>query len=285
MAKLNFKWLPLLALLLLPVGGCGSSTTEPTAATINVISREDGSGTRGAFVELVGIQDKNKVDHTTPTAEITNNTAVMMTTIANNKNAIGYISLGSLNNTVTALKIDGVAATVETVKSKQYPIVRPFIIATKGTPNPAAQDFIAFIMSKSGQDLVEVKGYIGVTTNHSYQTTAPTGKLTIAGSSSVTPIMERLIEAYQTVNPHVTIDIQQSDSSTGINNVIENICDIGMASRELKSSELNHGLTKTVIALDGIAVIVNNQAPVTALTKEQVKAVFTGEIKTWAALK
>lgn len=252
---------------------------------ITVVSREDGSGTRGAFIELFGVEEKNdagdKVDNTTEEAEITNSTSVMMTTIAGNKGAIGYISLGSLNDTVKAVKIDGTEATVDNIKNGSYKIARPFNIAVKEGLSDTAADFIRFIMSEEGQKVVEDNGYISQGNEGAYSASGVSGKVVVAGSSSVTPVMEKLKEAYVALNPNVTIEVQQSDSTTGITSAIEGICDIGMASRELKDSELEAGLTPTVIAMDGIAVIVNNDSPVDELTSENVKAIFTGEVTDW----
>ncbi len=267
--------------------GCGGSESKNDA--ISVVSREDGSGTRGAFVELMGIEEKdadgNKVDKTIATAEITNSTSVMMTTVAGNKAAIGYISLGSLNDTVKAVKIDGVEATVENVKNGTYKVSRPFNIATMGEVSEVTQDFINFIMSAEGQAVVEDAGYISEGNTGSYTGSGMEGKITVAGSSSVTPVMEKLKEAYIAINPNVTIEVQQSDSSTGMNSTIEGVCDLGMASRELKDSELDAGLTAQAIALDGIAVVVNNDSEITELTSEQVKKIYTGELTKWSEIK
>lgn len=253
---------------------------------ITVVSREDGSGTRGAFIELFGIQSKNdageNVDNTTEDAEITNSTSVMMTTIAGNTEAVGYISLGSLNNTVKAVKIDGTEATVDNIKSGTYKIARPFNIATKEGLSDVAADFIKFIMSEDGQKVVEDNGYISQGNEGAYTAANLSGKIVVAGSSSVTPVMEKLKEAYAVLNPNVTIEVQQSDSTTGMTSAIEGVCDIGMASRELKDSELSAGLNATVIAMDGIAVIVNNDSPVDELTSENVKSIFTGEVTDWS---
>lgn len=256
---------------------------------ITVVSREDGSGTRGAFIELFGIEEKNdageKVDNTTDDAEITNSTSVMMTTIAGNKEAIGYISLGSLNDTVKAVKIDGADATVDDIKSGTYKIARPFNIATKEGLSDVASDFIKFIMSEDGQKVIEDNGYISQGNEGAYTAAGLKGKVVVAGSSSVTPVMEKLKEAYAAANPDVTIEVQQSDSTTGMTSATEGVCDIGMASRELKDSELEAGLTPTVIAMDGIAVIVNNDSPVSELTSDNVKAIFTGEVTDWKDVK
>lgn len=267
-------------------GSTGSANKFDASKDITVISREDGSGTRGAFVELFGILEADangkKIDKTTLDADITSSTSVMMTSVANNPYAIGYISLGSLNDTVKALQIDGVQATAENVKNGTYKISRPFHIATKDTVSPLAQDFIDFILSSDGQAVVSSSGYVSASEAPAYSGAKPTGKIVVAGSSSVTPVMEKLREAYLTVNPSAEIEIQQSDSTTGMNSAIEGICDIGMASRNLKDSEVSAGLKATVIAMDGIAVIVNHNNTTDALTAEQVKAIYTGETTTWA---
>ena len=257
------------------------------AEEINVISREDGSGTRGAFIELFGIEQKdadgNKVDYTTDEADITNSTSVMMTSVAGNPNAIGYISLGSLNDTVKALNIDGVAASVENIKVGTYTIARPFNIATKAEVSEAAQAFIDFILSAEGQAVVEENGYIAVVEDApAYAGSRVEGKVVVAGSSSVTPVMEKLKEAYLAINPNAEIEVQQSDSSTGMNSAIEGVCDIGMASRAVKDSELEAGLVSTTIAMDGIAVIVSNDNAQTDLTADQVRAIYMGEITDWS---
>lgn len=269
--------------------GCGASASSGSgsfdaAKDISVISREDGSGTRGAFIELFEIQEKNAdgktVDRTTKEANITDKTDVMLSSVAGNAYAIGYVSLGSLNNTVKALDIDGAAATAENVKSGGYKISRPFNIAVKDGISDAAQDFIDFILSKEGQAVV-AKSYIAVADSApAYSGAKPSGKIVVAGSSSVTPIMEKLKEAYAAVNPNATVEIQMSDSTTGMKAAIDGICDIGMASRGLKDSELE-SLTPIQIAIDGIAVIVNNQNPASSLSKDAVKAIFTGESTKW----
>ena len=269
-----------------------AETTTETAkdsaleGPITVISREDGSGTRGAFIELFGIEVKNdageKVDMTTDDAEITNSTSVMMTSVAGNTEAIGYISLGSLNDTVKAVKIDGAEATVDNIKSGTYKIARPFNIATKGEVSDVAQDFIKYIMSEDGQKVVEDNGYISQGNDGAYESADLSGKVIVGGSSSVTPVMEKLKEAYVALNPDVTIEVQQSDSTTGMTSAIEGVCDIGMASRDLKDSEIEKGLTGTTIAMDGIAVIVNNDSPVEELSSDSVKGIYTGEITDWA---
>ncbi|MBC8585469.1 substrate-binding domain-containing protein [Youxingia wuxianensis] len=262
-----------------------ASSDFDTAAEIAVISREPGSGTRGAFVELFGIEEKdadgNKVDHTTEEADIASKTDVMLTNVAGNPAAIGYVSLGSLNDTVKALNIDGVEATAENVKSGTYKVSRPFNIATKGEATGLAKDFIDFIMSKEGQEVVS-DGYIPVNdAAQAYAGSKPEGKIVVAGSSSVSPIMQKLKEAYIAVNPAATIEIQTSDSTAGMTATLEGTCDIGMASRELKESEAAE-LTATAIANDGIAVIVNAANPAGEMTSEQVKSIFTGETLVWS---
>lgn len=253
---------------------------------INVISREEGSGTRGAFVELFGIEQKNdageKVDYTTDAAAVTNSTAVMMQSVAGDRYSIGYISLGSLNGTVKAVKIDGVEAAVANIKNDTYKIARPFNIVVKGSVSEAAQDFIDFIMSADGQAVIEDDGYIPVSDAGAYSGSMGTGKVVVSGSSSVSPVMEKLKEAYLEINPGVTVEIQQSDSSTGVSNAIDGTCDIGMASRELKDSEIEKGAASTVIAMDGIAVIINNGNGIESLTGGQVKDIFTGNAAVWS---
>ena len=271
--------------------GTSSEVSEPvstfdTSKEIKVISREEGSGTRGAFIELFGIEEKdadgNKVDMTTVEADTTSSTSVMMTAVAGNAYAIGYISLGSLNDTVKAIKIDGVEASVENVKAGTYQVARPFNIAVKEGLSEVAQDFIDFIMSAEGQKVIEEAGYVTVADDAAaYSGSKPEGKVVVAGSSSVTPVMEKLKEAYLAINTNAEIEVQQSDSSNGMAWAIDGTCDIGMASRELKDSELEKGLIPTVIAMDGIAVIVNNESVVEELTSEQVKSIFTGESVTW----
>lgn len=257
------------------------------AGNINVISREDGSGTRGAFVELLGILDEDGDDATTDYAEVTNSTSVMLTTVAGNKMAIGYVSLGSLSEEVKALKVNGVEASVENVVNGSYTIARPFNICYNAELSDLAADFIGFIMSVEGQAIVSENGYISVVAEPvNYATSETTGivrsgKISLAGSTSVAPVMEKLAEAYKMLNPQVEIEIQQSGSSAGIQSTIEGACDIGMASRELKESEIEAGLEPLVIAQDGIAVIVNVKNEIEDLTAEQIRDIFLGEIETW----
>ena len=267
----------------------GSAGSSSKSQTITVVSREDGSGTRGAFIELFGIEEKDasgkKVDNTTDDATITNSTEVMMTTVAGDEAAIGYTSLGALNSSIKALKVDGAEATAANVKSGTYKISRPFNIATKGTVSEVTQDFINYILSEDGQKIVESNGYISQGNSGVFTSNGASGKIVVAGSSSVTPVMEKLLEAYQKVNTGAKIELQESDSTTGMTAAIDGTCDIGMASRELKDSEKSAGLTNQVIALDGIAVIVNNKNSASDITSEQVKAIFTGETTDWSNVK
>ena len=255
-------------------------------SSINVLSREDGSGTRGAFIELFGVEKKNaqgkKVDYTTDEASITNSTAVMLTTVAGNKYAIGYVSLGSLSSSVKAVKIDGVSATVDNINNGSYKIARPFNVAVRNNLSNAAQDFLNYILSSDGQDIIAANKYIKVPAAKSYSASGISGKIVVAGSSSVSPVMEKLIEAYKALNPSVQIELQTSDSTTGVINAIDGTCDIGMASRALKDSEKEKGVREVTIAIDGIAVIINNDNPVESLKKSDVEGIFTGKINSWS---
>lgn len=278
-----------------PASGTQASEAAPSEAPasdfdasnpISVISREPGSGTRGAFIELFGIEEKGedgtKVDRTTEEATIANQTNVVMTTVAGDPYAIGYISLGSLNDTVKAVKIDGAEATAANVASGVYKVARPFNIAVKGEASGVTKDFLDFIMSAEGQQIIEDNGYIKAAADAAaYAGGKPEGKIVVAGSSSVTPVMEKLKEAYAALNPNAEIEIQQSDSTTGMQSAIDGVCDIGMASRALKDSELEAGLTGTTIAMDGIAIIVNPANPVDSMTVEEIEQIFTGAVTTW----
>ena len=276
------------AVLLMAAGAgscCFAAGKWNKKSQINVISREDGSGTRGAFIEIFGIEKKNaegkKIDYTTEEAAITNSTAVMLSSVAGDKYAIGYVSLGSLNNSVKALQIDGAEASVENINNGSYKISRPFNIAVKDNLSAVATDFINYILSDEGQNVIAANKYIKVKTSGSFQTKAPKGKVVVAGSSSVSPVMEKLIEAYKKINPNATLELQTSDSTTGVTNAINGTCDIGMASRSLKSSEKEKGVNEVTIAIDGIAVIVNQENPTVGLTKAQVESIFTGKVEKW----
>lgn len=248
---------------------------------ITVVSREDGSGTRGAFIELTGAKQDDQ-DLTTVEAIITNSTEVMMTTVAGDENAIGYASMGSMNDTVKAVNVGGVEPTAENVKNGSYALSRPFNIATKDTVSDVAQDFINFIMSADGQAVIEDKGYIAIDDKAAaFESNGAAGKIVVAGSSSVTPVMEKLQEAYLAINSGAEIELQESDSTTGMTQAIDGTCDIGMASRDLKDSELEAGLTPTAIAMDGICVIVNHANDITDLSTDDIAAIFKGERTEW----
>lgn len=270
-------------------GGSSDSGSGDVSGDISVVSREEGSGTRGAFIELFGIEEKDsngeKVDNTISSAEVTNSTAVMIQTVAGNKQSIGYVSLGSLSDDVKALKVDGVEPSVDTVKSGDYKVSRPFNIVTGPKTNAAAKDFINFIMSKEGQEIVEKEGYVKEESSTSYEKSSATGKISVAGSSSVTPLMEKLAEAYAKVNSDVTVEVQGSDSTTGITSTAEGVCNIGMASRELEDSEKAKGIDSQEIARDGIAVIVNNDNGLDDISSESVKNIYIGKITKWEDVK
>lgn len=266
--------------------GSGSGNQASSSQPITVVSREDGSGTRGAFIELTGVQEKdadgNKVDNTTDDAIISNSTEIMMTTVSSDEYAIGYSSTGSLNDTVKALNVNGVEPTSENIKSGEYTLSRPFNVATKGDAKGLAKDFMDYILSAQGQQVVEENGYIAsVDDAKEFKSSGEEGKIVVAGSSSVTPVMEKLAEAYKSINTKAEIEIQESDSTTGMTAASDGTCDIGMASRELEESEKDAGLVSTAIAMDGIAVIVNNSNSLTDISTDIVKAVFTGETTDW----
>ena len=258
-----------------------AESTTGTSGAIHVVSREDGSGTRGAFVELTGVEDDNG-DNTTVEAEIANRTDAVLTTVAGNEAAIGYVSLGSLNDTVKAVTVDGVEATVDNVKSGDYTLSRPFNIATKGEPTGVAEDFINFILSADGQAIVEEENYIKVDdAAPAFTSDGSSGQIAVGGSSSVSPVMEKLIEAYEAVNPNAQIELQTSDSTSGMTGAMDGTFAIGMASRELKDEEAAQ-LTGTAIALDGIAVIVNTANTVENLTMDQIRSIYVGETTDWS---
>ena len=299
------------AALALSLAACGSTDTasasaapaESTAASaeaapadaaadfdadqdITVISREDGSGTRGAFIELTGVEEKNadgqKVDNTTEAAAIQSSTNGVMTAVANDETAIGYISLGSLNDTVKAVTVGGVAASADTVKDGSYVLSRPFNIVTNGeATDPVAVDFIAYCLSADGQAIATDNGYIG-NDGETFTSAQPEGKITVGGSSSVSPLMEKLIEAYKTVNPNAELELLTSDSTTGVSGALDGTYTIGMASRELKDSEVEGGAQATVLALDGIAVVVNPDNSTDDLSVDQIKGIYTGELTVWS---
>ena len=287
--KIKLKKMIIGAILISSTMGVFAAPKFNSKKSISVLSREDGSGTRGAFIELFGIEKKDasgkKIDYTTDEAAITNSTAVMLTSVAGDNYAIGYVSLGSLNDSVKAVKIDGADATVANINNGSYKISRPFNIAVKEGLSPVAQDFVNFILSDDGQKVIAANKYIKIQNTKAYSSNKASGKVVVAGSSSVSPVMEKLIEAYKGVNPNAKIELQTSDSTTGVTNAINGTCDIGMASRALKDSEKAKGVKEITIAIDGIAVIVNKLNPVADMTKTQVEQIFTGNITKWSDVK
>ena len=288
MKKIDVKKLVGIAVSACVIFSAFTSCTEEKwnkNSSINVLSREDGSGTRGAFIELFGVEKKNaqgkKVDYTTDEASITNSTAVMLTTVAGNKYAIGYVSLGSLSSSVKAVKIDGVSATVDNINNGSYKIARPFNVAVRNNLSNAAQDFLNYILSSDGQDIIAANKYIKVPAANSYSASGISGKIVVAGSSSVSPVMEKLIESYKAVNPNAKIELQTSDSTTGVTNAASGTCDIGMASRALKDSEKAKGLKEITIAIDGIAVIVNKENEMNDAAKDFIRDIYVGKITKW----
>ncbi len=289
------------AIAMAMLAGCSSSTaaTSTTSGStssdfdssndITVISRESGSGTRGAFIELTGVEEKQgdeKVDMTTDDAQVVNSTSVVLTTVETDPYAIGYVSLGTLNDSVKAVNVDGAEATADAIKAGKYKLSRPFNVATMGdSTNEVVNDFMAYILSEEGQEIVTNNGYIAIDGAKAFEGSKPSGSIVVGGSSSVSPLMEKLIEAYQKVNPNASIDLQTSDSTTGMTSCEEGSYDIGMASRELKQEELDAGLKNTVIATDGIAVIVNKENPVDELSSDAIKSIYTGEVTTWDEVK
>ena len=275
------------AMLVSTFAGCaGAKKSFDASKAITVVSREEGSGTRGAFIELLKIEVKNadgtKKDYTTSEALIANKTDVMLTQVAGNNYAIGYVSFGSLNDSVKAISVDGVLPSTETIKDKSYKVSRPFIIATNGEATGLKKDFIDYVLSSQGQKIIYDNKYVKINDNAAeYKSTNLSGKLVIAGSSSVTPVMEKLKEGYKILNPNVNVEIQQSDSSTGIKAALSNTCDIAMSSRELKDTEK---LTPVKIALDGIAVIVNKNNPTTNIKADDVMKIYKGELTKWDGL-
>ena len=293
--NLTLSVIAILALIAMVVGliSCsngtktGSEQNAPsqTSGAITVISREDGSGTRDAFTELMEITDEDGNDATTMTAEITNSTSVMASTVQGNAKAIGYVSLGSLSDKVKALKVDGVAPSVETVKDGTYKLQRPFNIAYKEAEiSETAKDFMAYIMSAEGQAVIEEEGYISIDTTTSYKASGAKGTVTVAGSTSVAPVMNVLADKYRALNPDVTVEIQESGSSAGIESAIQGAVEIAMSSRELTSEELET-LKSEKIATDGIAVIVNQSNSFDGLTSQQIKEIYLGNITKWEEVK
>ncbi len=270
-----------------PVEAGGEETAGPAeeataGGRISVVTREDGSGTRGAFVEITGVM-ADDVDNTTLDAIVHDGTGKVMVAVSQSEAAIGYISLGSLDDTVKAVNIDGVEPTSENIIAGTYKVARPFNIATKTAPEGLAADLIGFIMSAEGQAIVTEEGYIALDPQE-FTSTMPEGSLVIGGSTSVAPLMEKLVEAYAVINPAAQISIEGIGSSAGMTGAIDGTYDIGMASRALKDSETAE-LQHMAIAQDGIAVVVNNASTITDLTLEQVRQIYTGEVSDWAEIK
>lgn len=263
--------------------GNGGSDFD-TSKTINVVSREDGSGTRGAFVEIVGVEDADGNDATYIEAVIQNATNGIMTTVAGDEYSIGYISLGSLNDTVTSVDVEGVQARADNVKSGDYKIARPFNIAYQTGLSELAQDFVDFIMSSDGQAIVEDNALVAAVDGEAYNSSGLTGDIIVGGSTSVTPIMEKLVEAYEELNNGVSVEIQSNGSSAGMTGAMEGSLDIGMASRDLKDSEMAE-LDYQAIAIDGIAVIVNNENTIANLTMDEIQGIYLGDITTWSEVE
>lgn len=271
--------------------GCSAkkdnNKNENTASggAITVISREDGSGTRDAFTELMEIIDEQGNDATVDTAEITNSTSVMMSTVNGNANAIGYVSLGSLSDEVKALSLDGVAPSTQTVKDGSYKLQRPFNIAYNETSlSDAAKDFIRYIMSTQAAEVINEEGYIAMDTAEDYKASGLSGTVTLAGSTSVAPLMNVLADKYEILNPNVKIEIQESGSSAGIQSAIEGAVNIAMSSRNLKDEE-SKVLASKKIALDGIAVIVNSSNGLNNITSAHLKDIYTGKVTKWEEVK
>lgn len=281
MSKKVISIITAFALAAVMLAGCGKSAEN---GSITVISRENGSGTRGAFIELTGVEetdsDGNKSDKTTLEALITKSTDAVLTQVKGDTSAIGYISLGSMNDDVKTLKINGIEATIENIKADKYPIARPFNIAINGNVSEAAQEFINYILSSDGQKVISDNGYVSIDDSAApYENKDIGGTVKINGSSSVTPIITKLKEAFEKTNAKIDIEIQQTDSSTGIKTVAEGSCDIGMASRELKDSESR--LTGITIAKDGIAIIVNKDNEIDDITVDNIRKIYIGEIESW----
>ena len=284
---MNRKLCVIAMLIICVIAFCGCGNDEDTVGVqgeVSLITREDGSGTRDAFAELLGIVDENGYDLISDTAEVTNSTAVMITSVMGNPYALGYISLGSLCDEVKVLSVDGVKPSAENVKSGDYKVARTFNVVYKdGELSATAEDFMKFVLSAEGQQIVEETGFISAVDGESYTPSGITGKVTLAGSTSVAPVIEAMADKYKELNPDVTIEIQQTGSSAGISSTLEGVCDIGMSSRELKDTELNE-LKCVEIAMDGIVLIVNHENLINNLSSEEINRLYTVEILKWEEL-
>ena len=283
------------AALALSMVACGSDASTSTStstgsesgasASITVVTREDGSGTRSAFVELTGVET-DEGDMTIATAQVANSTNNVMTSVQAEPSAIGYISMGSLNETVKGIAVDGVEPTTDNVKAGTYPISRPFNIVTNGdisAQDELTQDFVNWVMSADGQAICTEEGYIGDDAAEAYTSTQPSGSLAVGGSSSVSPVMEKLIETYMAdVNPNASIDLQTTDSTNGVTGALDGTYNIGMASRAISDDEASQGAVSTQLAMDGIAVIVNTENTVSNISMDSLRGIYTGEVTDWA---
>ena len=289
------KWISTISLSLL-LAACGSddaATDNGSAAgdfdvatDIHVITREDGSGTRGAFSEIANIVDENGDDAITQSATVQNGTSAVMQGVAGDVYAIGYISLGSLDNSVKAVNVNGIEATPENIMSGDYEVARNFNVAYGGELSEVAQDFWDFMFSAQAQELVAEEGYVSVDTEATeYEAKALAGDITIVGSTSVQPIMERMAQAYREYNPDVVIDITAPGSGAGVTAAIDGTADIGMASRELSDEEQAQLSETAAIAVDGIAVILHLDNITEDLSLEDISGIYSGDITTWDAVQ
>lgn len=252
-------------------------------ADINVISREAGSGTRDAFTQLTGIKE-NGSDNTAVTSEITSSTFVVIKSVAGDKNAIGYVSLGTLAGDIKALKINGTAPSAENIENGTYPLVRTFNIVDRGDLTAEAQDFVDFVMSAEGREIIEKEGYVAAGEADSPEKSekdSRKGRIVIAGSTSVAPLMDVLADKYMKYHPKVKIEIQQTGSGAGITSVLAGACDIGISSRELTEEEMAKGARASAIARDGIVVIVNQENETEDMTIDEIRDIFTGRRTVW----
>lgn len=279
--------LVLMLVLVLSLESCGKggSDTGDKSDPIYVISREAGSGTRSAFVELMGIQVDGE-DRTTLLAEVSQSTAVVMGTVAGNEHAVSYVSMGVLNGSVKAVKVDGIAPDAASIKDGTYPVYRPFLVCSGGTLPAQAEDFLAYILSREGQEIIASEGYIPPSDGGKpYELKKGlSGRILLAGSTSVAPVVQALADSYRQIHENVEIEIQQTGSGAGIAAALEGVCDLGLSSRSLTEEERAEGLQEQVIALDGIVVIVNHANRIDDMTKEQIRRIFTGEITDWRQL-
>jgi phosphate transport system substrate-binding protein len=268
--------------------GNGTTTGSSWDASrqVNVIARDPGSGTHAAFIELLGIEvsaDGNVTDNTYIGAYIAPSTGGVITTVAGDEFAIGYISMGAMNTSVRALSVDGIAATVENVQNGTYPVFRSFYMAVQPVLSPEAAAFLAFIQSAEGQDVIAGRNYVPAFASPA-AFVAPeglSGTVVAAGSTSMTDITQRLAEAFEAVVPGVSVEVHSSGSGAGITAAIDGIADIGLTSRAIRDGELEQGVISETMAHDGIVVVVNNSSPVTALTSSQIHDIFVRDVTRW----